>query len=459
MLPRERIPGLPLSLLERIKELPRWVWFVLAIAILPPLTAPVAGLARYTTSSSEYCLTCHGAGDTPDRSVKSVVHPGFDKVTCVDCHAKHGQVVYEGYVKGFAAEPERVASNCVRCHEATPLRNDNQGFKFNFADINVTHKSHLERGATCATCHSNVAHDLGVPQTNRPRMESCNQCHSVSESCTKCHAKGPPSGVLPVPAPERSGMDTDGRVLYQRTCSACHGPRGDQIERRKLNSQEFLDQRGDQVIHRDIADGHGIMPGFGVARGGHLSDDQIVAIIGYVKVLAATPAGPINARAIFESRCVACHGLDGNKIEGVRLGDPQFLGDEGEALIVRAISEGRGGMPAFSRDKGGPLSAQEIEAVARSLKGLGQKGQAAPAGQGQELYAKNCAACHGEKGDGLPTANLGSKAFLEGRGQDGLAKATDEGKGGMPAFGPGKGGPLSREQIASIVLYLLGAAR
>ncbi|MDP2936527.1 MAG: c-type cytochrome [Dehalococcoidia bacterium] len=459
MLPRERIPGLPISLLQRIKELPRWVWFILAIAVIPPLTTPVVGLARYTTSSSEFCLSCHGAGDTPDRSVKSVVHPGFDKVSCVDCHAKHGQIVYEGYVKGFAAEPERVSVNCVRCHEAVPLRNDAQGFKFNFSDITITHKSHLERGATCAACHSNVAHDLSVPQTNRPRMETCSQCHAVSESCVKCHVKGPPPGAAPVPAPERSGLETDGRILYLRTCSACHGTRGDQIERRKLNSLALLEERGDQALFSAIAEGHGPMPGFGVSKGGHLSYDQIMSIIGYLKVLASTPTGPIPAQAIFESRCIVCHGQDGNKMEGVRLGDPQFLDAWGDALLIQAINEGKGGMPAFFRDRGGPLSRQEIDAVLAYLKSLGKKGAAPQSGQGKELYAKSCANCHGEKGDGLPSANLAAKVYLEGRGQGELVKVTEEGKGGMPGFGPGKGGSLSREQIAGIVQYLLGAAK
>lgn len=459
MLPRERIPGLPLGLLDRIKALPRWVWFIIAIAILPPLTAPVAGLARYTTTSSQYCLSCHGVGDTPNRAVKSLVHPGFEQVSCVDCHAKHGQIVYEGYLNGFAAEPERVSSNCVRCHEAMPIRNDNQGFKFNFGNINITHKSHLERGATCASCHSNVAHDLSVPQTNRPRMEACQQCHSQADSCTKCHANGPPSGILPVPAPERTGMDTDGRILYQRTCSACHGPAGDRVERRKLNSQAFLDDRGDDTLFRDIAGGHGDMPSFSVTKGGQLSDDQIRAVIGYLKVMASTPTGPINGQAIFESRCVVCHGQDGNKMEGVRLKDPQFLAENGQALLVQAISDGRGGMPAFSRDKGGPLSQQEIDAVFGYLKTLGQQGQAPQAAQGKDLFTKNCTSCHGANGDALAKANLVSKSFLEGQGQEQLVKTTEEGKGGMPALGSAKGGPLSREQITAIVQYLLGAAR
>ncbi|MDP2662767.1 MAG: c-type cytochrome [Dehalococcoidia bacterium] len=458
MLPREKIPGLPIGLLDRIKALPRWVWFIVAIAIIPPLTAPVAGLARYTTSSSEYCLSCHGVGDTPNRAVKSLVHPGFDRVSCVDCHAKPGQIVYEGYVGGFAAEPERVSANCARCHEAMPLRNDTQGFKFNFNNINITHKSHLDRGATCASCHSNVAHDLVTPQTNRPRMEACNTCHSVTDSCTKCHVNGPPSGVAPVPAPD-PGTETDGRILYMRTCSACHGSGGDRVATRKLNSQSTLDQLGDRAIFADISGGHGRMPGFGVAKGGQMSNDQITAIIGYLKVLAATPSGPINGQAIFESRCVVCHGQDGSKVAGVRLGDPQFLADNGQALLIKAINGGRGGMPAFLRDNGGPLSQQEINAVFAYLKTLGSQGQSAQVSEGKDLFAVTCSACHGAKGDAIPSSNLASKSFLDGVGQDKLIKITEEGQGGMPAFGSAKGGALSRDQVTGIVLYLQGAAK
>jgi len=264
-----------------------------------------------------------------------------------------------------------------------------------------------------------------------------------------------------MPAAEQTGLETDGRILYQRTCSACHGSKGDQVQARKLNDQGFLNQMGDKGLFNSILGGHGTMPGFGISKGGQLSNDQITAIVGYLKVIAATPTAPVSGQAIFESRCVVCHGQDGNKMEGIKLEDAQFLASNGQALLYRAVSEGQGGMPAFSREKGGPLSQQEIEGVLAYLKGLSQKGQApqASSAQGRELFAKSCASCHGEKGDGLARSNLGSKSFLDGQGQEQLVKSTEEGKGGMPALGSAKGGALSRDEVIAIVQYLLGAAK
>src|SRR3990170_9021224 len=143
---RQRVPGLPIGLLDRIRAVPRWGWFFVAMFVLPIGILPIGALARYTTSGSQFCLSCHEVGDTANVGVKSVVHPGFDKVTCVDCHAKPGQLVFEGYLNGFMAEPERVAANCERCHANITKTNDVDGFKYNFLDIRVTHQNHLQRG-------------------------------------------------------------------------------------------------------------------------------------------------------------------------------------------------------------------------------------------------------------------------------------------------------------------------
>src|SRR3989304_4602089 len=123
--PLEQIPGLPYrgAGLPPISAWPRRrLLLVLVIAAAagfipvaglvphttpaPPGFIPVAGLARYPPSDPSYCLPCHAAGDTPDRGVRSLVHPDFKEVGCVDCHARPEQVVFEGYVKGFMAEPE-----------------------------------------------------------------------------------------------------------------------------------------------------------------------------------------------------------------------------------------------------------------------------------------------------------------------------------------------------------------
>ena len=453
--PRQPIPGLRPSLAERIRSWPRWVWFIVAVVAVPMASIPVMGLARFTTSSSAYCLTCHSTGETPDRGVRSLVHPDFDRVTCVDCHAKPGQIVFEGYYKGFMAEPERVNDNCLRCHRVMTQTNEQTGFKFNFLDIRITHKDHLERGASCTTCHANVAHDLHVPKTNRPTMQACYTCHAVSDACTKCHTKNVPAGPVPVPAPATAGMLGDGRVYYLRVCSACHGPKGDRLQEVDLSSQEYLDSLGDARLAKVIAEGKGVMPGFGQESGGPLSRDQIKAVIGYLRSEAVGRGQP-DPEALYNKNCVVCHGESGDKVAGVRHSDPEFWRRALPAELFRAVDRGKGGMPAMGKAEGGPLTHQEIQAVLDFLRrraGAGAAEGSTPI-DGRELYEKNCAACHGPRGDQIPSANLGAKDYLASKGDAALVEATANGKGGMPAFGRAKGGALDDSQIRAIIEYL-----
>lgn len=284
------VPGLPdtrPSILPfRIPRWPLWIWFIVGIAMIPVLSLPLMGVARYTTTSPQYCITCHGTGETPDRSVKSVVHPDFDRVSCVDCHAKPGQVVFEGYYKGFMAEPERVSSNCIRCHSSMTTTDDQEGFKFNSQQIRIPHKLHLDLGATCTTCHSNIAHDLRTPQTNRPTMESCNTCHAKTESCNKCHSGPIPGAPAPVSAPSTPDSSTDGRALYARACAACHGDKGDSIASANLGSKDFLASRGEADLIKATTEGKGGMPALGSAKGGPLTEDQVRQVVDYLKELS-----------------------------------------------------------------------------------------------------------------------------------------------------------------------------
>ncbi len=286
------IPGLYPRPRRRLPQWPLALWLVVALVVAIPMVGiPGVVLAHYTTSSSSFCLSCHGTVETPDRSVPSEVHPSFDQVNCVDCHAKPGQIVFEGYVKGFLAEPERVTSNCLRCHPAMPDRTDQQGFKFNVRGIAINHQAHLERGATCVTCHANVAHDLEVPQTNRPRMDSCYSCHPRTESCVKCHAGGIPPvtqaretiGRRPVAAAAPAAANTaEGKTLFTQTCAMCHGSDGSGLPMANLKSRAFLDGYGVSGLAQVTAEGKGGMPPFGKAKGGSLTDDQIKAIVAYL---------------------------------------------------------------------------------------------------------------------------------------------------------------------------------
>lgn len=328
------------------RRLPRWplgLWLVvLAVVAIPAIGLPGIVLARYTTSDSSFCLSCHATGETPDRSVTSQVHPDLSEVSCVDCHARPGQVVFEGYVKGFMAEPERVSGNCVRCHPATPERTGVEGFKFNENGIQVNHQAHLERGATCVSCHANVAHDLGSPKlngptlelvsdarpapegqgsgappleqvrSNRPTMESCYSCHSRSTSCAQCHAGALPqaqtgletAGRRPVevpaaapaaqagpPADSGSPLDArsveEGKALYSKQCASCHGADGNALPSADLSKLEYLTAYGPDALARTTAEGKGGMPPLGTVKGGPLEGEQIRSIIDYLFATAS----------------------------------------------------------------------------------------------------------------------------------------------------------------------------
>ncbi|MFQ6116691.1 MAG: c-type cytochrome, partial [Candidatus Bipolaricaulia bacterium] len=316
------------------------------------------------------------------------------------------------------------------------------------------HKLHLELGAKCTDCHANIAHDPGEPPTNRPRMEYCSQCHATTtESCGKCHAGEIPAGALPPPFP--AGLVGDGRGLYSRYCASCHGAAGDRVAGVNLRSPEFLGIRSFDTLRIIVAEGHGGMPSFGELWGGPLTDDEIRAIVAHLRLSSEGFAA--NGPSLYDNNCAVCHGATGEKMPAVDFSSAEFIESLGRAGISHAIREGKGGMPAFSKPAGGPLSYEEIEAIVRyvvSLAGAPPKPELDLAA----LYGDNCAACHGEDGSRIPSANLGSAEFWSSRSDEELFAATAKGKGGMPAQSSAEGGRLSDEEIAAILKYLKSEA-
>lgn len=435
------------ALRAHLKQVPYWAWGLLVVLAIGGAAA-ASWLPRYTTSNPEYCLTCHGEnGGLANRGISSAVHPPFSEVRCVDCHSKPHQLLYEGYRQGFMSEPERVSPNCLRCHGGIAERLDEAGFKFNALQIRIPHKLHVDLGARCVDCHYNIEHDLRPTPTNRPRMEYCAQCHAVTvEACSKCHPAGVPEGPMPVVRP--AGILGDGRSLYRRYCAECHGKEGDEVGGIELRSQEFLEREGLEALRRIARGGHGRMPAFGREQGGPFTDDEIRALAAYLKLSAEGIAA--SGQTLFEGYCSVCHGARGEKMPTVPLNDPAFLRDLGHEEMLRAIREGQGGMPAFSVARGGPLAFEEILAVARYLDELAGVAVRSPGA----LYSDYCAQCHGPNGARIPTANLASKELLAQRSDEELFRAIAGGIGGMPGLGLEAGGPLSDEQIRSLVRYL-----
>ena len=122
-------------------------------------------------------------------------------------------------------------------------------------------------------------------------------------------------------------------------------------------------------------------------------------------LLGGTVTAAPDGANLYSQHCAACHGLDGSGGVGVPLALPAFLDSVTDQYLETTIRQGRPGrvMPAFNQ-----LSEDQIDAIVAHLRSW-SKGAApmlsdAPvrgnAERGAQLYAENCAACHGADGGG-----------------------------------------------------------
>ena len=151
-------------------------------------------------------------------------------------------------------------------------------------------------------------------------------------------------------------------------------------------------------------------------------------------------------RAAFRVNCVQCHGSGAAGSTGYpNLNDDDWLwGGDLKAIEytitngVRAAGEGKTRtslMPSFGKD--GILQPAQIAAVASHVRNLTGK-ERGNAGDAQ-LFAENCAVCHGADGKGLRqfgAPNLADAIWLFGGSRDAVvASVTTAHAGVMPAWG------------------------
>lgn len=153
-------------------------------------------------------------------------------------------------------------------------------------------------------------------------------------------------------------------------------------------------------------------------------------------------------RAAFADNCAPCHALGGAGQAGGYpvLADDDWLWGGTLDAIQQTITYGIRHEPAQTRYSEMPafgalgiLSRDDVDAVTRyvlSLSGA-EDGEATP--QGEEIYATQCAACHGENGEGmdaLGAPNLSDQVWLYGGDYASVnGQIWNPQHGVMPAFG------------------------
>ena len=154
-------------------------------------------------------------------------------------------------------------------------------------------------------------------------------------------------------------------------------------------------------------------------------------------------------RSAFSVNCSQCHGSGAQGFPGYpNLNDDEWLWGGTVEDIQTTITHGirnaddedarQSDMPAFLRDE--LLDKTQIGEVAEFVLSLsGQAENSAAAASGQEIFAENCAGCHGEDGEGsteLGAPALANDIWLYGGDKASIVEIISESRGGvMPAWG------------------------
>ncbi|MFI5454767.1 MAG: cytochrome c [Isosphaerales bacterium] len=192
----------------------------------------------------------------------------------------------------------------------------------------------------------------------------------------------------------------------------------------------------------------------------------------------------VDFNVLYGRNCAGCHGAKGKLGPAPPLDDTIFLSIIPDETLLRVISEGRPGtpMPAFARDRGGPLTDTQVRALAGGIKlrwGPPQKsaGTAVPysvvegvnagdKGRGAKVFARACAACHGPVGEGgehgdRPVGAINDPAFLALISDQALRRYAITGRPdlGMPDYADKAGRsedyqPMTSGEIADLVALL-----
>jgi mono/diheme cytochrome c family protein len=175
---------------------------------------------------------------------------------------------------------------------------------------------------------------------------------------------------------------------------------------------------------------------------------------------------------LYGTHCAGCHGTDGKEGPAPPLNDPLFLAVVPDEVLHHVITEGRTGTPmtAFAKDKGGPLTDKQIDILARGIKQhwKAEKPKRQPPPYllstanpgdkkaGLEVFARDCAMCHGEHGQGGDAGAINDTAFLALVSDQVLRRYIITGRPdfGMPNYVEREDADLTSQEINDLVALL-----
>jgi cbb3-type cytochrome c oxidase subunit III len=179
----------------------------------------------------------------------------------------------------------------------------------------------------------------------------------------------------------------------------------------------------------------------------------------------------VYAAGLYDKYCSLCHGKNREGYaadHAPSLSSHSLLGTSKTSNFMRyTIQFGRSetAMAGYMKSRGGPLEYIDIEMLLQWLYQMGGIKEPIEVSRelvigdiklGAKIYAKNCTACHGEKGEGISAPALGNPMLLATATDHFLRYAIAEGRDGTPmaAFKDS----LSNKEIDAVTAFLRSRA-
>ena len=450
---------------------------------------------------AEHCAMCHGAEGQGVPKIGSVLN-SKNVLASLDDGALH-DVTRDGRPNTAMpayGEEHGGPLNVHQINEVTAfIRNWESTAPLVTPEPQAEWRERVARGAelysdTCAVCHGeNGQGGIGGALSSEEYLTAFDDAYLEEAIASGRPRRGMPTWGKVLSPSQIEDLVTfmrdweEAGPLYARYCGFCHGvlgqggpnPSNPDEMIPALNSAQYLGTHDDSHIRQAIIEG--------VEEKGMpavlLSEIEVDKIVEFLRWWQEALAG-LRGVELYARYCATCHGSNGegganpfNPRESVTtLNSQDYLSKANDEYIYRSIAEGMfgTGMVALSQQKGGPLNDEQIDRLVAFIRGWETGAQAQPtptpgatpeatptavlptaegdAARGAELYAANCAACHGSEGQGAAVAKepLNSAEFLDSRSDDDLRKATSDGVG---AAMPGYGGTLTAQEIADIIAF------
>ncbi|HEX6771066.1 MAG TPA: c-type cytochrome [Acidobacteriaceae bacterium] len=187
------------------------------------------------------------------------------------------------------------------------------------------------------------------------------------------------------------------------------------------------------------------------------------------------PESVLSSKVLYAQNCAGCHGADGLHGPATPLASPVYQALVDDATLRRVIAQGvpQSMMPAFAKSYGGDLTDAQVDAIVHGIRADWNQGNAtagvalpsyadggkSDAKAGEQVYATNCARCHGPAGGKVgKSGSVLNPDFLALMTPQALRTSVIVGRPdlGMPDWRDQvKGHPMSAQNVSDVVAFLV----